>query len=88
MTFPNLDPCHIGQPFVLVDSQMVRLWESFFNVLWARDFARPGQPVIVLRPYRGAPHAEQPDPRGLRQGETFDACVSLLYRFVGERSRG
>eukprot|EP00969_Alexandrium_andersonii_P255603 11298651-Alexandrium_andersonii.AAC.1 len=30
---------------------------------------------------------KQPDPRGLRQGDTFDACVSLLYKFVGRRFR-
>eukprot|EP00969_Alexandrium_andersonii_P317431 14023815-Alexandrium_andersonii.AAC.1 len=69
MAFPNLDPCHIGVPFVLADSQMVRLWESFFNVLWARNFSQPGQPIIMLRPYRGIPYSAQPDPRGTRNGE-------------------
>eukprot|EP00969_Alexandrium_andersonii_P093365 4122807-Alexandrium_andersonii.AAC.1 len=32
---------------------MVRLRESFFNVLWACNFAQPGQPIVLLRPYRG-----------------------------------
>eukprot|EP00969_Alexandrium_andersonii_P248655 10987830-Alexandrium_andersonii.AAC.1 len=41
----------------------------------------------MLRPYRGIPCSAQPDPRDMRNGETFDACVSMLYKFVGERFR-
>eukprot|EP00969_Alexandrium_andersonii_P113673 5023311-Alexandrium_andersonii.AAC.1 len=54
---------------------MVRLWESFFNALWARNFARPGQPIIMLRPYRGVPYSAQPDPGGMRKGgRSMPAC--------------
>eukprot|EP00969_Alexandrium_andersonii_P037333 1636090-Alexandrium_andersonii.AAC.1 len=66
---------------------MVCLWESFFTVLWARDFSEPGQPIILLRPYRGVPYVEQPPPRSMRHGDTFDACITLLFRFVGRRQR-
>eukprot|EP00969_Alexandrium_andersonii_P154279 6820039-Alexandrium_andersonii.AAC.1 len=79
MAFPNLGPCHIGAPLVLADSQLVCLWESFFNVVRARNLSPPGQPAIMPRPYRGIPYSAQPGPRDMRRGETFDACVPLLY---------
>eukprot|EP00969_Alexandrium_andersonii_P233222 10297020-Alexandrium_andersonii.AAC.1 len=41
----------------------------------------------MLRPCRRIPYSAQPGPRDMRRGETFDACVPLLYKFVGELFR-
>eukprot|EP00969_Alexandrium_andersonii_P038113 1670625-Alexandrium_andersonii.AAC.1 len=41
----------------------------------------------MVRPYRGVPYRDQPHPWGKRCGETFDACISWRYKYVGERSR-
>eukprot|EP00969_Alexandrium_andersonii_P369096 15474363-Alexandrium_andersonii.AAC.1 len=63
----SLSDARVAEPFVIQDTCVVGLWESFFHVWWARDFSGPGQPIVMLRPFRER-FDEQPRPEGLRNG--------------------
>eukprot|EP00969_Alexandrium_andersonii_P065669 2894597-Alexandrium_andersonii.AAC.1 len=76
--FPTLEPP--AEPRRPIPAQSICLWGSFFNLLWAGNFAHPGQPIVVVRPYRGVPCARQPDARARCPSEIFDACVGLRYK--------
>eukprot|EP00969_Alexandrium_andersonii_P046585 2043931-Alexandrium_andersonii.AAC.1 len=49
-SMPDLDVGHVNAPFVLEGSQYVCLWGSFFNVLWAWNFAFPGPSSLRSAP--------------------------------------
>eukprot|EP00969_Alexandrium_andersonii_P290843 12855413-Alexandrium_andersonii.AAC.1 len=59
---PSLGERRVSAPFAIEGAQYVGLWGSFFRCFWAKDFARPDGPLVVVRPYRGVPRQGQPEP--------------------------
>eukprot|EP00969_Alexandrium_andersonii_P007796 339881-Alexandrium_andersonii.AAC.1 len=47
--YPSLDPCRVSAPFVI-------------NGVQAKDFGQPNAPLILVRPWRGIPRNDPPNP--------------------------